>query len=124
MTGYKTYNSYTQAWEYYKIENTQRQVVQSYDFNTAYKVLEYKQNKFDNNFAKIQNYINHMFDNLRQSDNEPEIINRVIRRFEDEAVDKIPKDADLSQDYNRELIMKFLYQQAKRIMKSEGLLKE
>ena len=75
---YKKYNSLYKRWEYYDLKTNNNsnegykvvQPPQLVDIELARNVLDYKQNRYDNNFAKIKNFINKSIREMQDHINE------------------------------------------------------
>jgi len=130
LTDIKSWDSYNRVWVY-------TQVAQQYNaYNTPPRdygkvtdvsaidlmgqVATIKQGRYDNNRDKVQEYINHLFDNLNASNVDPLIKVRAKYRFDLEVLKPISNEGgDLSKNSEANRMMNALREGATRIINEE-----
>lgn len=82
MIGYKVYNSLNQRWETYINETPKVQEYPSqFNYNLALKVLNKKESSYNNNSARIDNFISNSRTQLENSSLDKTLIQTIKNRF-------------------------------------------
>jgi hypothetical protein len=113
MTGYKTYNSVSQQWEYYEIPKTNTQnrynEVQQVDTDYMIKGLQYANAKSSRNYKRLENEINTLINTINDKAEDEEYRDLCHKNFK-ECVDEInSKKIDLSSDNMTNRAINYLY---------------
>lgn len=127
LTGYKSYNSYLGVWEYFK-ENTNtynKKPIQyakpSTDDNFALlqQVANQKQNSYNSNHKRIDNYLSKIQSNISEIEN-LEIREKIQKRYDLEIVDVMNnKRYDLSSNALTQQVLDFIYNNINAIKAEE-----
>lgn len=87
LVGYKRYNSLDERWEYTNV-NTSNTPYNPYGNNLQLinETLSIKQNRYDNNAARIHNFLNSIREQLNNSTVDKNLIQKIKNRFNSEYI--------------------------------------
>jgi|GEM_PF-5429350 len=110
LVGYKTYNSYTQSWEYYEQKPQQQVQYRDENFELWANVALAKQQKYDANKQKIQNAVDDIRNKISKSGYPSEVWASALGTFDGKYVDGINTGKyDLSSDNKTTELINWLY---------------
>ena len=122
LVGYKKYNSINKSWEYYDANPQPNYYTPKSNINVelTQRVLEHKQNQYDNNVKGVQNAINDLRNQVQSLGVDNSVIEKIKNRFNKEYIDKLNNTRyDYSNSNTASQIINWLYSGINSIISQE-----
>lgn len=128
LVGTKTYNNFTNSWTYTPVNNNYNNPYGTpYDtsaIDLGFQIASMKQKRYDDNRAKIQSEIDHIYTTINNSDYNESLKTRIRNRFTYEYLNNINKqfkNKDLSSSALTSQIINWIYSGVNKIKKEESV---
>jgi len=122
MTGYKTYNSYTNTWEYFSVKSqgAYNPTKSNINIELTQRALNSRQERYNANKQILQNVIDKSYSYMRTFASNDQIYEKVSSRFTNEYFNKINGNSyDLSSKSVTDSLINFLMKGCDKILKEE-----